>query len=91
MQSLERALEEFVRSLGLQKKIREYDAVLRWPEAVGERVGSVAEAYAIRKGVLYVRVSNGPWRNELQTLKADVIRRINGLLGEEVVKDIRFQ
>lgn len=91
MQSLGRALEEFVRTLGLQKKIREYDAVLRWPEAVGERISRVAEAHAIRNGVLYVRVSNGPWRNELQTLKSDVIRRINGLLGEDVVRDIRFQ
>ncbi|GJQ20258.1 MAG: hypothetical protein HBSIN02_06130 [Bacteroidia bacterium] len=91
MQVLGRALEEFIRSLGLQKKIREYDAVLRWNEAVGERVARVAEAYAIRKGVLFVRVSSGPWRGELQVLKSEIRTKLNQLLGEEIVKDIRFQ
>ncbi|MEP0821861.1 MAG: DUF721 domain-containing protein [Ignavibacterium sp.] len=91
MRPLGRALEEFIRTLGLQKKIREYDAVLRWNEAVGERVASVTEAYAIRKGILFVRVSNGPWRGELQVLKGEIRAKLNRLLGEEIVTDIRFQ
>jgi predicted nucleic acid-binding Zn ribbon protein len=90
MQPLGRALEEFVKKLGLERKIRQYDAVLQWNEVVGEKVARVSEAYAIRKGVLFVRVSNGPWRNELQVLKGEIITKLNTTLGEEIVHDIRF-
>lgn len=84
------AIQDLVANLGIGKKIREYDAVLRWNEIVGEQIARVTEAVKIEKGVLVVRVQNGPWRNELVLLKSDVMGKINAALGEEVVKEIRF-
>ncbi|MEX1140100.1 MAG: DUF721 domain-containing protein [Bacteroidota bacterium] len=91
MQLLGPAIEDLLGKLGIGRKIREYDAVAHWAGAVGQQVAKVTEAQSIKNGVLLVRVSNGPWRNELQMLKTDIIRKLNESLGEEVVKDIRFQ
>jgi predicted nucleic acid-binding Zn ribbon protein len=84
------AIQGLLENLGIGKKIREYDAVLRWNEVVGKKIASVTEAVQIEKGVLVVRVQNGPWRNELNMLKEDVIGKLNEALGEKLVKDIRF-
>lgn len=88
--SLGVAIQGLLENLGIGKKIREYDAVLQWNKVVGERIASVTEAVKIEKGVLVVRVQNGPWRNELSLLKNEVIEKLNRTLGEELVKEIRF-
>jgi len=77
-------------NLGIAGRIREYDAVVKWNDVVGEQIARVTEAVKIERGVLVVRVKNGPWRNELSLLKNDVIEKMNASLGEKLVKDIRF-
>lgn len=89
--SLDEALQGLVKDLGIGGKLREYDAVLRWEEAVGPHIAKVAAAAQIQRGVLVVRVNNATWRYELTLRKADLIGKINAVLGEPVVKDIRFQ
>src|SRR5512139_2342724 len=84
------AIQDLFETLGISGKIREYDAVVRWNGIVGEQIARVTEAVKIEKGVLVVRVHNGPWRNELTLMKSDVISKLNESLGERVVKDIRF-
>lgn len=89
--SLGEAIEGLIRELGLGGKLKEYDAVLRWEEAAGPHIAKVAAAEKIQRGVLTVRVNNATWRYELTMRKQNLIVKINTLLGEEVVKDIRFQ
>jgi predicted nucleic acid-binding Zn ribbon protein len=84
------AIQDLLENLGIGRKIRDYDAVLRWNEIVGDQIARVTEAVKIEKGVLVVRVQNSPWRNELTLMKSDVIGKLNGALGEDVVKEIRF-
>jgi predicted nucleic acid-binding Zn ribbon protein len=85
------AIEELVTQLGIKKKLHEQDAFVVWDEAVGERIAKVAIPTRILRGTLIVSVKSGPWRNELNMRKQEVVRRINELLGGEIVKDIKFQ
>lgn len=91
MKSVGSAIEELIHRLGIGGRVREYDAVVRWEEIVGEKIASVSAATRIQKGVLVVKVKTAPWRNELTLLKPEIIRKINDALQGEVVKDIRFQ
>jgi predicted nucleic acid-binding Zn ribbon protein len=43
------------------------------------------------RGTLIVSVKSGAWRNELSMRKQEIIRRINELVGDEILKDIKFQ
>jgi predicted nucleic acid-binding Zn ribbon protein len=88
--TLGEALDGLVRELGLQGKLREYDAVLRWEEAVGPHIAKVATANKIQHGILTVQVSNSTWRYELTMRKQEMIGKLNALIGEGVVKDVRF-
>ncbi len=89
--SLGEALEELVGTLGIKTKLQEYEAVVQWPQIVGERIAQEAAATRIAKGVLFVKVRSGVWRNELTLRKKEIMNRINATLGGEVVKDIKFQ
>ncbi|MBM4167851.1 MAG: DUF721 domain-containing protein [Ignavibacteria bacterium] len=84
------ALSELVDQLGIKSRIQEYDAVVQWESIVGVQIAKVATATRIQKGVLVVRVTNGPWRQELSIRKSEIVQKLNAALGREVVKDIRF-
>ena len=85
------AMDELVKSLGIQKKLQEYEAVLYWEKAVGERIAKMTTATRIMQGVLFVHVKTSTWRNELTLRKKEIIDKLNLIVGLEVVKDIKFQ
>ena len=86
--SLGDALRDLTRDLGLSKRLREYDAVGAWAVVVGRHIAGVSEATGIRNGVLVVRVSKAPWRQELLLRKKELIEKVNDHLGETIVRDI---
>ena len=85
------AIQELVKSLGIQKKLQEYDAVVYWEQAVGERVAQMTKATRIVQGVLFVQVKTSTWRNELTLRKKEIIEKLNTTVGMKVVDDIKFQ
>jgi predicted nucleic acid-binding Zn ribbon protein len=85
------AIDELVKSLGIQKKLQEYDAVLYWEMVVGDRIARMTTATRILQGVLFVQVKTSTWRNELALRKNEIKDKLNTLLGSEIVKDIKFQ
>ncbi|MCX7983875.1 MAG: DUF721 domain-containing protein [Bacteroidetes bacterium] len=91
MKSLGEAIEEFTKVLGIDGKLREYEAISRWEECVGARIAAEAVPERITKGILIVRVRSSVWRNELTVRKKEIITKVNTTLGKQVVKDIKFQ
>jgi predicted nucleic acid-binding Zn ribbon protein len=85
------AIDELVNSLGIQKKLQEYDAVVYWEKIVGERIAQRTTAIRIQKGVLFVHVKTSTWRNELTLRRKEIIDKLNREIGLDVVKDIKFQ
>ncbi len=87
--SLASAIDEVIETFSLER-VRQYDAVTRWNEIVGEQIARVTEPVRIEKGTLIVRVSNGPWRNELTLMKSGILGKVNNALKGEKIRDIRF-
>jgi predicted nucleic acid-binding Zn ribbon protein len=87
--SLASALDDMIEAFSLTK-IREYNAVTHWSDIVGERIARVSEAVRIERGVLVVKVTNGPWRNELNVMKAEILAKVNQAAGQGKLRDIRF-
>jgi predicted nucleic acid-binding Zn ribbon protein len=85
------ALDELVQSLGIKKKLLEYDAVVYWEAVAGKQIAKMATATRITQGVLFVHVKTSTWRNELTMRKKEIINKLNSAIGFNVVKDIKFQ
>jgi predicted nucleic acid-binding Zn ribbon protein len=60
-----------------------------WEEIVGEAVARRCEAVSLRGGVLTVAANTTAWAAELKYLAPEMIRRVNGDLGREVVTEVR--
>lgn len=62
-----------------------------WPEVVGETLGAHSSPAAMRGAELLVHVSSSVWLQEMRFLKDDLLDALNRLLGQPMVKDIRFK
>ncbi len=85
------AIDELVTSLGIRKKLQEYNAVIYWETVVGAQIAKMTTATRIIQGVLFVQVKNSTWRNELNLRKREIVDKLNSALGIDVVRDIKFK
>jgi len=89
-QKLGGAIGRLIEGLGYSERLSEQKAVELWPSVAGEGISAVSRAVGINDGVLTVRVRNSVWRNELVYLADEIRARLNGELGRELVKKIKF-
>jgi predicted nucleic acid-binding Zn ribbon protein len=79
-----------LKSLGIQKKLKETSITELWPDIVGDAVAEHTEVIRCTDGKLFVRVDSATWRQELIFQRVQFIKKLNGTLGEAIVKDIHF-
>jgi hypothetical protein len=90
-----RAAGELVRAVlaryGVAGAVREQRLVTEWEAIVGPRVAARAWPDGLRRGVLYVRVTNSAWMHELGFLREALVREANRTVGDPpLVKDVRL-
>lgn len=62
-----------------------------WDEAVGEDLAIRAQPDLIRGTVLWLRVCDSVWMQQLHLSKNLIMEKINSRLGESKITDIRFR
>ncbi len=60
-----------------------------WDRAAGAAIAREARPTAERSGTLTVTCSASVWAQELTLMASDLIARLNGALGEELVRELR--
>jgi len=85
------AVNGFLQSQELAQRLRPHLAKVHWASVVGPQVAGVTQVESVRDGVLFVRVKNSVWANELTLLKEDMVRRLNLALGGRIITDIHFK
>lgn len=84
------ALGKLVRSLGMEGRLEEQQAVDRWAQVVGDRIALHARAVFFEGGKLVVEVDSAAWRQELFYMKQEILNRLDRSLGKPLVQDIIF-
>lgn len=85
-----RILTRSLRNLKVDRRIKEQSVVLNWEKVVGERIASRAVPIKVRDSILFVRVENASWRNELFFMKRKIVEQLNQSVKDNVIKDIVF-
>jgi hypothetical protein len=78
-------------NLGLNDAKKCAMIISHWDTIAGEGLTNLAKPESFRYGTLHLSVSNHSWAQELQLMKPQFIQKVNGILGKEAVKDIRFK
>jgi predicted nucleic acid-binding Zn ribbon protein len=75
---LGQALDRWLDSSGLRKRMEISEVVDRWAEVVGPQVAAVTRAEAVNaEGTLWVRVASSAWANELSLMAPRILGRLN--------------
>ena len=90
MIKLKTALESTLKETGSQEMVIQGKAITLWSKAAGKEINKVTEATDLQKGVMFIKTENSSWRNELMFQKEEIIKKINTLLNNNIIKDIKF-
>jgi predicted nucleic acid-binding Zn ribbon protein len=87
-QSLDATLGRFVDDQGWETELRVHGVFSRWEALVGREVAQHATPESFADGRLVVRTDSTAWATQMKLLAADVVRRLNEVLGDETVRVI---
>ncbi len=62
-----------------------------WKEALGEPLASNIKPTFVGGGTLVIAVRDSAWMQELQFMKPEIKRKLNGAIGGRVISNIRFK
>ncbi len=72
----------------LERRLKEGRIWQVWDSAVGKQISERARPVSFRDGTLIVAVNSSPWMQQLTFLKKGIMDKLNGLLGEEIIREI---
>ena len=89
--SISRLLDKLIKQKNWSKKIKQHTVFELWPEVVGKDIAQRTCPYIIRGSVLWIRVSDSVWMQQLHLQKPLILEQINRRLKGAVISDLRFQ
>lgn len=91
LEHLIKALPAILRAGGNSEEVAEAAAVAAWKHVAGTALSRQAVATKLSTGTLVVAVSDSIWQKQLESMRAPLRQRLNGLLGQVLVKRLEFR
>ena len=89
-QRIDSLLKEVLSEKGYLNFCKEYDILNKWPIIADKRFADVSTCERVENGIVYVKVSSAPWRQEAVYRKEILLKHIQNDLGCPTIKDIVF-
>jgi predicted nucleic acid-binding Zn ribbon protein len=91
-QSPAELVPKLMQRLGLRERLRETEVIDAWSKIVGEFIAAHSAPFALRDGILYVRVLQPALHYELEQIsKSEILRKLKQRFGGKTVRDVRFR
>jgi hypothetical protein len=88
--SIGEALERWMDQLRVRNKYKETYIIQHWERIMGLPISKRTTNLYIRNKRLYVHLSSGPLKQELNQSKTKVIELLNREAGDKVLEDVIF-
>ncbi len=82
-------LRSFLRGARLDQQISRWEAVLAWPQVVGEEVAAQSKALELKNGILWIAVPSSSWRQHILFLKPQILQAMKREFPGVTLSDIR--
>lgn len=83
-------IDTVIGNLGLKKRYSGWQIVNLWPQIVGEKIADSAKAVRFEDGILFVKVKDAAWRQELSMQADSLLDAIRKTPYGRFVKQIRL-
>ena len=91
MRSTGEILNDTIRKLGLDTKIKSHQIWYIWDKAVGQHIANVAQPEDVKGKTLFVNVRDNIWLRQLKFLESMITDKLNNTIGETVINKIYFK
>ncbi|MBO4268952.1 MAG: DUF721 domain-containing protein [Bacteroidaceae bacterium] len=79
---------QYLRENGLETPLNEHRIIKAWSEVLGPSISSYTKDLRIYNQVLFATISSSVVRNELMMRRTDLVKRLNGHVGAQVITQI---
>jgi predicted nucleic acid-binding Zn ribbon protein len=79
-----------LREQGLETPLLQRRLIAAWPEVAGPVIARYTREVFIQNQTLVVRLTMPALRTELSMRQGELVRQLNGHVGEQVIASIRF-
>lgn len=83
-------VSSFLRRRGLEGRVEAAGAIAEWDERVGPQIAEVTRPLRVSEGKLFVAVATSAWMNELNLMRAHLLRNLNAGRREGRIEGIVF-
>ena len=90
MESISDIIRRVLSGRNLQHGIEQARILESWPEIAGEPLASKSKAVALQEKILFLKVSDSAWRNEISMMSAKLVEKINDRFGKGRVTRIHL-
>ena len=84
------SITRLFKSMGMAEEMEQHMPLAFWDVSVGKEVSRHTEPQKITDGILFVKVKDAVWRNELTYLKHEIMQKLNAHVGKNAIKEIKF-
>src|SRR3989338_8014148 len=91
MRSTGEILNDTIRKLGLDSKIKSHQIWYIWDKVVGHHIANVAQPEDIKGKTLFVNVRDNILLRQLKFLESMMVNKLNTTIGETVINKIYFK
>ena len=90
VQSVKDLIMRTLREQGLETPLHQKRLVESWPQVAGPAIMRYTLNTYIYNQTLYVRLSNPSLRADLSMRRQEFTQKLNAVVGEQVITDVRF-
>lgn len=76
---------------GLPRISREFKIANAWSKVNHANIAQNSSPEKLVGGVLYINAANSAWAQQINLLKPEIILKLNALIGERIINDIRLK
>ena len=90
VQSVKDVILQALREQGLETPLHQKRLVEAWPQVAGPVIARYTLNTYIYNQTLYVRLSHPALRADLSMRRQELTEKLNAVVGEQVIVDVRF-
>lgn len=90
VQSIGDLLNMYLRHEGLEVPLQQRRALAAWDTLMGPAITRYTGDKFIKNQTMFVKVLNPALRQDLSMMRSQIVRRINGAVGSQVITDVRI-
>ena len=83
-------IRRVLKNQGLEQGVKQGEALSAWNKIVGDIIAQHSSAVALEQEILFIRVDDSAWRNELAMMSEEIIEKINAYFGDRRVNRIHI-